>query len=107
MEPDLIRTIASPHIRKITFTQSRPYLKSIFTSVGRTYWPKLDDSLRQLADGLKHGLPLDVEFRFSHTTNWTGEPPLEVYLPKIHEKGRVRVVGVQDNTVVYCSDRTS
>ena len=107
MEPDLISTITSMHIQHITFEALNVYLDRTFTSLGRDYWTRLDHSLCRLVERPGYKLRLDVEFRFSSKRRWTGKPRLiEEYLPKIHERARVRAIEeVGNNKVAYCSDR--
>ena len=109
LEPTIISTIASSHIQKITFVKDCKRGPGYwFRSAIRTYLPELDASLRQVADRLTHELPLDVEFRFSGVRydRWAEWHLLEKHLPRIHEKGRVRVVDCSCDTVLYCSDQS-
>ena len=103
MELDLISTITSTHIQKITFCRLDLLVEFVFAAVGRDCWARLDSSLCRLVDRPEYKLRLEVEFRFSRTGKLTGEPLFGDLLPKIHEKATVRVVDTGDNTVVYCS----
>ena len=81
-------------------------MESAFALVSLDDWAQLDSSLCRLVDRPEYKLRLDVEFRFPNATEWTWaeRPPLEEYLPQVHEKARVRVVNIWDNAVAYCSD---
>ena len=110
MEPPIISTITSSHMRKITFIKEcKRGLLHWFNSAIYQYFPELDASLRQAADQLTHGLPLNVEIRLSimQDYDWDEWHLLEEQLPRIHEKGRVRVVDDFEDTVLYCSDGAS
>ena len=109
MEPPIISTITSSHIRKITFiAECKRGLLHWFNSAIYNYFPELDACLRQVADQLTHELPLNVEIRLSiaEDCDWD-ELHLEEQLPRVHEKGRVRVVDHHYDEVLYCSDGTS
>jgi len=99
MELDLVSSITSTNIRKITFTKSFALQDY---PVGDTYWKKLDSSLCQLVDqsGCEH--QLEMKFQAYNVQCWMVE--FEEYLPKFHGKGRVTVVNQDSNMVVYCSD---
>lgn len=105
METDLISTITSTEIQKITLNPLGPLVETVFTSLGRDYWTQLDSSLRQLIDRAEYKLRLEVEFRFSSSEKWAGKPLFEEHLPMVHEKARVSAVDIGDGAVVYCSDR--
>jgi len=86
MELDLISSITSTNIRKITFTQR-------VASKGQTgpdhpNWTQLDNSLCRLVDRLESGLRLEVEFRaVSARAWWNEELGFKKYLPRFYEKG--------------------
>jgi len=95
---DLISSITSTNIRKITLTPIREL------SAEHTYRTQLDNSLSRLAKQSRCGLRLEVEFRAVRSNLWDKEWDLRKYLPRfIESNGRVRVVD-RTNTIVYCSD---
>lgn len=102
--PDLISTITSTHVQKVTFCRLGSSPERAFAPMGHDYWAQLDSSLFKLVDRPEHELRLYLEFQFSCTREWTGKPLFGELLPKTHEKARVRVVDTGNNTVVYCSD---
>jgi hypothetical protein len=105
MELDLISTITSTHIQKISFDCLGAWAEFLFTSVGHDYWAQLDGSLCQLVDRPGCKLRLDLEFRFSSTKGSVGKLLFKERLPKIYQKARLTAVDVGDSTVVYCFDR--
>jgi len=86
VELDLISSITSTNIRKITFTQSlapnRP------TVPDHPNWTRLDNSLCRLVDRSECGLRLEVGFRAADARAWwNGELGFKKYLPRFYEKG--------------------
>ena len=106
MEPELVSTITSLHIQKITFFQSRLFTEHTLARIQRKYWAQLDGSLCRLIDRPGYELRLVVEFRFPGVRRWAGGPLLKEHLPEIHEKGVVRIVDAENDMAVYCSDMT-
>jgi len=99
-ELDLISSITSTNIRKITLAPFREL------SAEHTYRTQLDNSLSRLANQSRCGLRLEVEFRAACSNVWDKEWDLRKHLPRfIESNGRVRVVD-HTNTIVYCSDGT-
>ena len=110
-ELDIMPTITSPHFQKVAFARVKPceYLDHCGI-VNPPFWKKLDSSLCELSDWSAHKGPLDVEFRMDAYRQFRGdawkkaaETHSEERLPKIHGRGGVRVICVQDGVVVYCS----
>lgn len=87
MELDLISSITSANIRRISFT---PLLSLEGQSdPDHTDWAKLDNSLCQLVGRLERGARLEVEFQALNTQAWSGVLDFKKYLPKFYEKGGV------------------
>jgi len=85
---NFISSITSTHIQKIIVTCSFAFQE---LPVNDTYWTYLDDVQCQLVHRPEYRLRLEVEFLTARPT-WVEEPGLKMYLPRFHEKGRVRVV---------------
>ena len=98
VELSLIPSITSMNIQTIIFTCSSAHREF---SVGRAYWKQLDQVLCKLADRPKYRHRLGVEFQ-SASNRWDEQPDLRKCLPRFHEKGRVRVVGLGGG-LIYCS----
>lgn len=98
VEPDLVSSITSTNIQKITFTQSLAFCEGC---VENTYWPRLENSLCRLVDRLRCGHWLEVEF---HVYTPQNELDFGRYLSRFREKGRVRVLDEMTKMIVYCSD---
>jgi hypothetical protein len=95
---DFLLSITSIEIQKMIVR-----LSSIFRQfpVGHTYWVRLDDVLCQLVDRPEYyKLQLEVEFSAPRRT-WDEESDLNMYLPRFHEKGWVRFVGVEYERAYY------
>jgi hypothetical protein len=101
-ELSLISSISSTNIRKITFAQSAAFHALVVDLVN---WTQLDNALCHLVDRSEYGLRLEVEFRVRDAASRDRELDPEKYLPKFHEKGRVRILDEESGMVVYYSDR--
>ena len=74
--------------------------------VSTHHFTNLDDRLCQAANQSKHKFPLCVESQFWGVDDpWTGWRLFGELLPRIREKGRVRVVDHSKNIVLDCSDK--
>ena len=86
---DLVSSITSTKIRKVTFVHTRPYMRSLD-------WGNLDDPLCRLVDQPGREHEVEVYFRFPdagtvEVDEPTGEPKIVRSLTKIREKDRVRI----------------
>ena len=87
MELDLISSITSTNMQRITF--ARPLTPQETPTLGYSNWPELDDSLCRLVDRLECGLQLEVEFKaLNGQAWWDGELGFRKHLPKFYEKGK-------------------
>jgi len=85
-ESDLISSITSTNIRRITFTQ--PISPHDTWMSDHLNWARLDNSLCRLVDRLGSGHRLEVEFlAFNARLWWGGDLGFKKYLPRFHEKG--------------------
>ena len=99
MEHELISSITSTNIEKITLTLSHGFYRFL---PDHRYWRLLDNSLCQLVDRLGCGGQLIVEIQ---TYDFGGGMEYGEYLPKFHEKGQVRVVDEASDSIIYCSKK--
>jgi len=88
MELNLVSSITSTNIQRITFTQPIGFEEP--TVPDYCDWAVLDNSLCWLVDRLESGLWLEVEFQaFNLPTWWNGELDCEKWLPRFYERGGV------------------
>src|ERR1700759_3143755 len=98
MELNLISSITSTNIQKITFIKARGFPES---PQGHTYWTKLDTSLCQLINQSRCKFPLEAEFQVAHMDVRGRKQDFGKYLPRfIESNGRVRVVNKSNSTIV-------
>ena len=108
---NMISSITSTNIRKVTFVQRPLKIIGNLPTYG-VDWKNLDDPLCWLVDrsGHKH-VKVEVDFRFTEVGSMevdklTGEFKVVRSLAKFREKGRIRVVWVDpggSESVVYSS----
>ena len=99
-ELDLVSSITSTKIEKITFAHSPAF----DLPTRHTYWARLDDVLVELVGRSEYKLRLEVEFQGVYVApSKKSESYLTKRLPKFVEKGRMVVLGPGGN-VLYCSD---
>lgn len=99
VEPNLISSITSANISKITLVQSPTFQER---PLGHTYWTQLDSSLCKLADQSKCKLRLEIELQGYDVDEGLN---FRKYLPRFHEEGRVRIL-VGKTRLIYYSDET-
>lgn len=102
MQLELLSSITSTNIQKITFNGSRTFeLHTVVSHRADADWARLDDVLCHLADmpGCEH--LIEAEFSVSVLPDRWLDP--SVYLPGFHEKGRVKVVEDKTGMVVCYS----
>jgi len=88
LELNLISSITSTKIQRITFTQPPVRERGVDYS---HIWPQLDESLCKLVDRLERGTRLEVEFRALNAQAWWGgKHGFKKHLPKSYEKGVTR-----------------
>ena len=93
VELDLILSITSTNLQKITFIRSRVDEPP---PQGHPSWTQLDDCLCPLVERLGCGPQLEVSFYAGDMEEWwSGGSGLEKYLPRFYEK----VVDKEDETV--------
>jgi len=90
LESNLISSITSTNIQRITFT--RPLQFKGQQAVDDPDWTRLDDSLCRLVDRLKCGPQLEVGFLALNAQQWwSGELGFKKCLPRFYEKGETGV----------------
>jgi len=86
LELNLISSITSTKIRRITFTLPIAFRRQAV--LDSPNWIELDDSLCRLVDRSEDGVQLEVEFRALNAQAWwNGDLGFKRYLPRFYEKG--------------------
>jgi len=111
MEANILASITSTRIQKITFVHRPSLWDSLQQEVDWEIWEIFDDPLCQLVEQSECGRELEVDFRFvgvrvMRADGETRAARIANSLAKFREKGRIRVVCVGldgDERVFYSS----
>ena len=100
-----IASITSTNIRKIVFS-ARHGFESEGDQVFKRYYQTIDDCLCQLVGRLREsGYEHRLEMVYRIWDVPLGEGPgFKGFLPRFREQGRVKLLWMLSDTVVYCSD---
>lgn len=102
-EVNLVSSITSPNIQKITFVDSMTWAFR-----GRVEWENFDDALYRLADRSAYKCGLEVNLRIMGSEAGCDlESNMKQSLTKFREKGRLRIIREDHDgsqRVTYSSD---